>query len=253
MPLDALLSDLATAGLPSRIWAREPAAFVGSAAPNGVTDAILNRLGWLDAPATMPTRAGEIEQFRQQVAVEGLTDVYLLGMGGSSLCAEVLRDVLGVPHYQTRLFVLDTTDEQAVRLASHALVPERALFLVASKSGSTLEVNALERYFWTLMAAAVAAPGRHFVAITDPGTSLVDHAQRHEYRHIFINPPDIGGRYSALSLFGLVPAALVGISEATLLAPAQEMADACGTMPWPTRDCSSAPSWAVTPRRGATS
>jgi transaldolase/glucose-6-phosphate isomerase len=227
MSLQQLLSDHAAARLASRIWARDPAAFVGATAAATVNDAILNRLGWLEAPATMPARAAEIEGFRLELARDGLTDIYLLGMGGSSLCAEVLRDVLGVPGHQNRLVVLDTTDEQAVRAAAETLIPARSLFLVASKSGSTLEVTSLERYFWSLVAAAVPSAGRHFAAITDPGTSLVDHAARHHYRHTFINPGDIGGRYSALSMFGLVPAAMVGVSVATLLAPAQEMADAC--------------------------
>ncbi len=227
MAPDQLLSDYAAARLASRIWAREPSAFVGPTPGAAVNEAILNRLGWLDAPATMPARAAEIEGFRSKLATEGLTDIYLLGMGGSSLCAEVLRDVLGVRGHKNRLVVLDTTDEQAVRAAGEALVPKRSLFLVASKSGSTLEVTSLERYFWSLVSAAVPVAGAHFAAITDPGTSLVEHAARHQYRHTFINPADIGGRYSALSMFGLVPAAMVGISGATLLAPAQEMAEAC--------------------------
>lgn len=227
MSIDQTLADLAARRLPSRIWNREPAAFVGESAPEAVNSAILNRLGWLDAPAGMPGRAAEIEEFRRQLAQDGLTDVYLLGMGGSSLCSEVLRDVLGVPHHANRLFVLDTTDERAVHAASVALTPERSCFIVASKSGSTLEVTSLERHFRSLMSAAVPTPGRHFVAITDPGTELVEHARTHGYRHTFINPADIGGRYSALSLFGLVPAAIVGLSSATLLAAAQEMADAC--------------------------
>jgi glucose-6-phosphate isomerase len=227
MTLDSLLSEHAVNRVATRIWARDPTVFVGDPAPDAVAEAIRNRLGWLDAPGAMPARAAEVASFRRQAAEEGLTDIYLLGMGGSSLCAEVLRDVLGVPGHPNRLVVLDTTDERAVQQAAATLVPERALFLVASKSGSTLEVTSLESYFWSLMEKAVATPGRHFAAITDAGTSLVDHAANRGYRHTFINPSDIGGRYSALSLFGLVPAALLGISDATLLAPAQEMADAC--------------------------
>ena len=227
MTLDQLLSDHTVNRVASRIWARDPAVFVGADAAPAVTAAIRNRLGWLDAPAAMPARAAEIEAFPQRAAEDGLTDIYLLGMGGSSLCAEVLRDVLGVPGHPNRLVVLDTTDELAIQRVATSLVPARALFLVASKSGSTLEVTSLERYFWGLMSAAVENPGRHFAAITDPDTSLVAHATAHDYRHVFINPADIGGRYSALSLFGLVPAALLGVSGATLLAPALEMADAC--------------------------
>lgn len=227
MTLDQLLSEHAVHRLATRIWARDPSVFVGSEAPEAVTQAILHRLGWLDAPALMLSRAAEVDAFRRQVADDHLTDVYLLGMGGSSLCAEVLRDALGVPGYPNRLVVLDTTDEQAVQQVAADLVPDRSLFLVASKSGTTLEVTSLESYFWAVMEKAVPQPGRHFAAITDPDTALVAHAASRGYRHVFVNPPDIGGRYSALSLFGLVPAAMVGISEATLLAAAQEMADAC--------------------------
>lgn len=227
MTLESLLSDHAVKRVATRIWARDPAVFVGDDAPAAVGDAIRNRLGWLDAPTAMPGRAAEVATFRRQLVDDGLTDIYLLGMGGSSLCAEVLRDVLGVPGHANRLTVLDTTDERAIQQVAASLTPNRSLFLVASKSGSTLEVTALESYFWSLMERAVPSPGRHFAAITDPDTSLVAHAASRGYRHTFINPPDIGGRYSALSLFGLVPAALVGISDATLLAPAQEMADAC--------------------------
>lgn len=227
MTLDQILSDHAVSRLASRIWAREPSAFVGMTASDEVAGAIRNRLGWLDAPAVMPARAAEIDAFGRQLAADGLTDIYLLGMGGSSLCAEVLRDVLGVPGHPNRLVVLDTTDEHAIQQVTAGLVPERSCFLVASKSGSTLEVTSLERYFWSVMSVSVEAPGRHFAAITDPDTALVAHAAAHAYRHTFINPADIGGRYSALSLFGLVPAAMVGISEGTLLAAAQEMANAC--------------------------
>ncbi len=222
------ISEHAASRLASRIWARDPAAFVGPHPDPAVAEAIGNRLGWLEAPAVMPTRAAEIEQFRTEAAEDGLTDVYLLGMGGSSLCAEVLRDTLGIAGYPSRLTVLDTTDERAVRAAAESLVPERALFLVASKSGSTVEVTSLERYFRAAIGGRIAAPGRHFAAITDPGTELVAHAASQGYRHTFVNPADIGGRYSALSLFGLVPAALIGISEGTLLSPAQEMAALCG-------------------------
>ena len=192
-----------------------------------MTDAILNRLGWLEAPAGMGEKTDEIDGFIRGLARDGLKDVYLLGMGGSSLCSEVLRDVLGARQHPNRLIVLDTTDERAVTSAADSLVPGQSCFIVASKSGSTLEVASLERYFWSVMSDAVPSPGQHFVAITDPGTELVAHADAVGYRHTFINPADIGGRYSALSLFGLVPAAVVGIPTATLLDPAQQMAAAC--------------------------
>jgi hypothetical protein len=124
--------------------------------------------------------------------------------------------------------VLDTTDEYAIGQATAALGPARSCFIVASKSGSTIEVTSLERHFWSVMERARgASTGRHFVAITDPATSLVALAAERGYRHTFVNPPDIGGRFSALSLFGLVPATFLGLDSARLLADAREMADAC--------------------------
>ncbi len=225
--MDTVLTQLVTSTLASRIWQRDSQAFVGQGAAPAVYVSIGNRLGWLDAPAGMVSHVGAITTFIDDLAREGITDLYLLGMGGSSLCAEVLRDVLGPAGGRNTLVVLDTTDERTIRQVTDALVPARSCFLVSSKSGSTIEVTSLERHFWSLMAAAGSTPGRHFVAITDANTELVTHAANSGYRHTFINPSDIGGRYSALSLFGLVPAALVGIAPNDLLGPAQEMADQC--------------------------
>jgi glucose-6-phosphate isomerase len=227
MSVDAVLKQLVSTTLASRIWRRDPEAFVGAGAAPAAYASIGNRLGWLDAPSGMTARAAEVQAAADAIARDGLTDVYLLGMGGSSLCAEVLRDVLGPAAHGARLTVLDTTDERTIREVTDALVPARACFLVASKSGSTLEVTSLERHFWSIVSAATKTPGQHFVAITDEKTDLVSHASTSGYRHTFINPSDIGGRYSALSLFGLVPAALIGIAAADLLTPAQEMADQC--------------------------
>jgi hypothetical protein len=149
-------------------------------------------------------------------------------MGGSSLCAEVLRDAGGVRPGSPELHVLDTTDEQTIARAAAQMVPERTLFLVASKSGGTIEVTALERFFMERMReAGIDEPGRHFVAITDPGTPLEQLARTEKYRHIFLNPADIGGRFSALSLFGLVPAALMGLDVGALLDAGAAMAEGC--------------------------
>lgn len=226
MPIDALAAAHAARRLPSRIWRRDHTAF-GELPPDAQTS-IGNRLGWLDAPDGMAAQIGRLNEFVAGVRADGLTDVYLLGMGGSSLCAEVLRDVSMARREPLRLTVLDTTDECAIREATEALEPSRALFIVASKSGSTVEVASLQRYFWALL-ADVPARRNHFVAITDPDTGLFVQARTLGYREIFVNPPDIGGRYSALSLFGLVPAALCGIDVSGLLQSARAMADACRT------------------------
>jgi hypothetical protein len=212
----------------SRLWSRDPALFIRT--PTGdltVHEAIRHRLGWLDAPARMAALARAASDFASDVRAAGLSHVYLLGMGGSSLCAEVLRDTAAGPG-AARLDVLDTTDERAIRAATDQLDPSRALFLVASKSGSTIEVASQERHFWAVMHGAFGdGAGRHFAAITDPDTRLSTLAAERRYRACFVNAPDIGGRYSALSLFGLVPAALLGVDLDRLAASATGMADAC--------------------------
>jgi hypothetical protein len=224
-----LLTALASGQIASRIWRRDPAVFVGPSAGAPVLAAIAHRLGWLDAPGMGATHARDLGVFVRGVHADGLTHVILLGMGGSSLCAEVLRDVPAARVSALPLTVLDTTDEHAIGAVTETLQPETALFLVASKSGSTLEVTALERHFWNVVVSSLGREraGRHFVAITDPGTSLESHAVAHGYRQVFLNPPDIGGRYSALSFFGLLPAALIGLDVAALARSAERMATAC--------------------------
>ncbi|HUR21398.1 MAG TPA: hypothetical protein VMZ90_11355, partial [Vicinamibacterales bacterium] len=221
------LIHLAGTQVASRLWARDTSVF-SVAQDAAVREAIEHRLGWLDAPGAMVLYLAEIEGVAASVRRDGLTHVCLLGMGGSSLCAEVLRLTLAAPEMQERMLVLDTTDERAVRSVASTLDPAATLFVVASKSGSTVEVTALEAYFRAWVEAAVGSrAGQHFIAITDPGTSLAAHASAHGYRHTFVNPADIGGRYSALSLFGLVSAALMDIPPARLLAHGVDMAGAC--------------------------
>jgi len=216
-----------TASLVSRIWARDTNAFLPASAPAAEHDKVSRRLGWLEAPSSITARLPEVGTLADALRTDGLTEVYLLGMGGSSLCAEVLARLV-TPPAKARVVVLDTTDEYAISTTTTALSPERSCFLVASKSGSTVEVTALERHFWSVMARARgASAGRHFVAITDPDTSLVALAADRGYRHTFLNPPDIGGRFSALSLFGLAPATMLGWNPAAVLADAHAMADAC--------------------------
>src|SRR3954449_7649269 len=154
-----------------------------------------DRLGWLDVVRRMQDEADEL---RNWAAPVDASKIVLLGMGGSSLGPEVLRSA----HRSDRLFVLDTTDPQTVA----SVDASDAFFLVSSKSGSTLEPNALFAYFWDKV-----KDGSRFAAITDPGTHMVDVARQHDFSRIFENPADIGGRYSVLSYFGMVPAALMGI------------------------------------------
>jgi glucose-6-phosphate isomerase len=228
MPVSDILSQLAADGVGSRIWRRETALFSRSGTPPAVHAAIRQRLGWLDAPDAAAAAVGVLQHFARDVRADAIDHVYLLGMGGSSLGAEVLRDVPSDRASGLALTVLDTTDERAVREATEALAPERAFFLVASKSGTTIEVSALERHFWAEVTRQIGDAARsHFAAITDPDTPLAALGAERGYRRIFINPPDIGGRYSVLSLFGLVPAALLGLDLATLVDGARRMAAAC--------------------------
>jgi glucose-6-phosphate isomerase/transaldolase/glucose-6-phosphate isomerase len=149
-------------------------------------------------------------------------------MGGSSLCAEVLCAVFGIREGYPQLHVLDTTDERTVTSAVSRMNPGRTLFIVASKSGGTVEVASMERFFWQEVSRVMGTQaGRHFIAITDPGTALERLARERGYRATFINPADIGGRFSALSLFGLVPAALIGASPDELLKAGTTMAEGC--------------------------
>jgi glucose-6-phosphate isomerase len=221
--VDALLAQ----HLIGRIWRHDVSAW-GATPADPVGTAIANRLGWLDVPATMQKELDGVSAVADQVRRDGITTVYLLGMGGSSLCAEVIRSVYGVRQGHPQLVVMDTTDEAAIHGAVSKLDAARTLFLVASKSGGTIEPASMEKLFWAEVSRVLGpAAGRQFVAITDPGTGLAQLAGQRGYRHTFVNPADIGGRFSALSLFGLVPAALIGAPVRELLAGGGEMAEGC--------------------------
>ncbi len=191
---------------------------------------IADRLGWLDVPWAMETEVNGLEAFAGRLRGEQYRHVVLLGMGGSSLGPEVLHQTFGSAPGYPELIVLDSTLPDWVQAVTKAIEPARTLFLVSSKSGGTIEPLSLYKYFRRLVEEAVGQEGAglHFAAVTDPGTSLVKLAQEQGFRQTFLNPPDIGGRYSVLSLFGLVPAVVQGMDVALLLQRAQGMADACG-------------------------
>ena len=195
--------------LVERIWSRDPTVWTGRDEGRW--------LGWLDEPTRMGEDVDLFQALADDVAGE-IDDVVLLGMGGSSLAPEVLRQTFG----GERFHVLDTTHPEAIRELQSRLDLARTLFLSASKSGTTLETRSHTEYFWKL-----APRGGQWVAITDPGSALGRLARERDFRAIFPGEPTIGGRYSALSPFGLVPAALLGIDLRRLLDRAQEMADAC--------------------------
>jgi glucose-6-phosphate isomerase len=204
------------------LWRRELG--VWSSDPK-VRQTIANRLGWLSSPILMAEKIPRLETFASSVLRDGFTDIVLLGMGGSSLAPEVLRAVLGVAPDWPRFHMLDSTDPAAVRAA--ATPPARTLYLLASKSGTTIEPNSLAAHFRQQLDATVAHWNEHFVAITDEDTELARRARNERFRDVFINPTDIGGRYSAVSFFGLVPAALMGQNLAGLVGWALAMSAAC--------------------------
>ena len=211
------------------LWRRDPATW---SADKTVQQKIANRLGWLSAPALMTTVVDRLSAFANGVKRDGFTDVVLLGMGGSSLAPEVLRDVLGSAAGWPRFQMLDSTDPAAVRAA--ATVPAHTLYLLSSKSGTTIEPNSLAAHFRRrLEDAGEPRWADHFVAITDEGTPLMRRAREEGFRDLFINPSDIGGRYSAISFFGLVPAALMGQDVAALARWAVAMLDEASTYAGP--------------------
>jgi transaldolase/glucose-6-phosphate isomerase len=195
--------------LVARIWARDPTVWTGKDEARW--------LGWLDEPFRMREDVDSLLRLATQAAA-GCDAVVLFGMGGSSLAPEVLRRSFGSQVFQ----VVDTTHPQAIRDLQSQLDLERTLFVTASKSGSTLETRSHTDYFWRLVPR-----GERWVAITDPGSELAVVAQQRKFGAVFSGEPTIGGRYSALSPFGLVPAALLGVDVAGLLDRACEMADAC--------------------------
>ena len=176
-------------------------------------------LGWLDEPRRMLERAAEVVAFADEVADDGLDAIVLLGMGGSSLAPEVLRRTFGSEAFH----VLDTTHPRAIRRLEASIDVERTLFISASKSGSTVETRSHTDYFWERSGKR----GARFVAITDPGSALERTATERGFRRIFSGEPTIGGRYSALSPFGIVPAALMGVDIERLLANAERMTQLC--------------------------
>ncbi len=190
---------------------------------------IANRLGWLDEPAVRRRHVDALTQFVDEVRADGYTDALLLGMGGSSLAPEVFSKVFGSRSGYLRLSVLDSTEPGAVLSHAQRLDLARTLFIVSSKSGTTAETLSFFKYFYNLVQEEVGeeAVGEHFIAITDPGTPLEDQGRALGFRRVFLNNPTLGGRYSALSLFGLVPAALLGLDIARLLDRAIALAYRC--------------------------
>src|SRR5438067_7888189 len=203
---------VATEQLVERIWERDPTVWTGSGEEKW--------LGWLDEPLRMRERLDGLERFVEEVAAPGVIDTFvLLGMGGSSLAPIVLKQSFG----ERSLHVLDTTHPALIRHSLEMLDLDRTLFIASSKSGTTLETRSHLDFFWERNGGR----GEFFVAITDPGSELESLARERGFLEVFAGEPTIGGRYSALSPFGIVPAALFGLDLERLLERTVEMAEAC--------------------------
>ena len=204
-----------------RIWARDHTVWADSDVE------IADRLGWLDIHRRMAGRAVELTEWARALVDEGFRQAVLIGMGGSSLAPEVFGELCGCSERGLELLILDTTDPEQIASLEERLDLAATLFVVATKSGGTVETLSGYQYFRVRLAEQEGGrpPGEHFVAITDPGSSLVDLAREAGFRRTFENDPNIGGRYSALSLFGLVPLALAGGDVGRLLAGVEPFAE----------------------------
>lgn len=200
---------------PQRVWAGDPT--VWSEEP---VDELADRLGWLNLPETMRERVPELTALAESLVADGITDVVVCGMGGSSLAPEVFAQVFGSATGLPSVTVLDSTHPVAVAEVASRIDPDRSAFVISSKSGTTLETLSFFRYFW----ARTGGDGSRFVAVTDPGTPLETLGADRGFRAVVLAPSDVGGRYSALTPFGLVPAAFMGVDIGALLDSAQELA-----------------------------
>ena len=225
--LASTVSELDAQQVIPRIWKKDPTVWSNDAAHRKI---ISNALGWLDVAEMMLPKAAELTSFAEEIRDAGFHYVVVLGMGGSSLCPEVLRRTFGPQSGWPELLVLDSTVPEAILRLDGQLELAHTLFIVASKSGSTTEPQMFYRYYFDRMLREVGDDaGRNFIAITDPGTQLAQEAKRDKFRRIFLNPADIGGRYSALSYFGMVPFALMGGEVETLLERAVRTVKECRT------------------------
>jgi transaldolase / glucose-6-phosphate isomerase len=211
-PVEERLNAWQHGGFARRMWAKDYTLWSANPAPE-----LTDRMGWLTLPETMHEQAPALQGFADRIRDEGFRHAVLLGMGGSSLAPEVFQRTFGNGSARPELIVLDSTHPGAVRLVESRVDLSQTLFLVSSKSGTTTETNSFFYYFWQRLRQAGKQAGAHFVAITDPGTPLERLAGERGFRRIFSAPPEVGGRYSVLSVFGLVPAALIGVDIRRLL------------------------------------
>ena len=215
------IADWQSGGKMKRLWDRDASLWTGTDESNW--------LGWLDIVEEQSAQREHLQKFAKEVQTRGFEYILLLGMGGSSLCPEVLRMTFGhIPHFPV-LHVLDSTDPAQVKAFEHQIDISKTLFIVSSKSGSTLEPNIFKQYFFerTKQTLGGHQAGGHFIAITDPGSKMQQVAEADKFLHVFFGRPSIGGRYSALSNFGMIPAAAIGLDTRKFLSRAAEMVRGC--------------------------
>src|SRR5215216_2621430 len=217
------IAQLEADAVPSRLWKHDPTLWAMD--PEGQAE-VRKRMGWLDSPDKARQRLKEYQFFAEEIRKAKIERVLVLGMGGSSLTAEVFASLQAAAKIEAplSLAILDSTDPEQVSLASGNFPPEKSLYIVASKSGGTAEVMAAFDYFWKLS----NRDGSHFVATTDPGTSLEALARKNNFRTIFSSDESVGGRFSALTDFGMVPAALLDIDLDRFIGRAEWMKSQCG-------------------------
>jgi transaldolase/glucose-6-phosphate isomerase len=221
--VDRRLREWQTAQFAGRVWQKDYTLW--SKEPQSE---LTDRLGWLELPERMEKQVAELSAFADKAKADGMKHAVLLGMGGSSLAPEVFQQTFGNAAGYPELQVLDSTHPAAVKAVEARVDLARTIFLVSSKSGTTTETNSFFFYFWDKLKEITGNPGAHFVAITDPGTPLEKLAKERSFRATYNAPDDVGGRYSALTVFGLVPAALIGVDVGEILARARRMSEACG-------------------------
>jgi glucose-6-phosphate isomerase len=223
--LNNAIREAEQAGVGKHIWRKDASLWKPDEASH---KQIRNSLGWLTVPDEMIGVAGELVEFAEMIRARGFRHVMVCGMGGSSLCPEVLARTFGQQAgLYPELLVLDSTDPDVIARLRDQIDVEHTLFVIASKSGTTTEPTVFYKFWYDEVSKLRANPGENFIAITDPGSPLVDTAAELGFQRTFLNQSDIGGRYSALSYFGMVPAALMGIDIGKLLERAKEAEQSC--------------------------
>lgn len=207
-------------GFIRRLWEKDPTLW-----SNKDSKEISNRLGWLTLPELMSEDISEIIEFSDKIRQEGFAHIVLFGMGGSSLAPEVFRDVFSSTNTYPNLIVLDSTHPTTIKKVENEIDLEKSLFIVSSKSGTNLETLSLFRYFWNKLGEFTEAKGEHFAAITDKDTYLMNLGKDLGFRKIFQGISEVGGRYSSLSVFGLVPASLIGVDISKIISTSSEMSE----------------------------